>query len=154
MGDRKKIERSKNMRCFVSLVIVFTLILTNSVLADVPVISYFVVRTQALKALISKEGSLKTVSMNELEEISIARGYLNGECDFYLKTADHQYRFKITQTVDDILMFTFRMYSQKNKEKVFSSSGEVKLKETKLSVKEDWQAEEYAVLFCRKNLAR
>ncbi len=154
MGDQKKAERSKYMRCFVSLVIVFTLILTNSVLADMPVVSYFVVRTQALKALILKEGPLETVSMNELEEISIARGYLNRECDFYLKTADHQYRFKISKTEDDILMFTFRMYSQKTKEKVFSSSGEVKPKETEFSVKENWQEEEYTVLFCRKNLAR
>jgi hypothetical protein len=139
------------MRTFLISVLIF-LCSTSSVFADTPVTAFYVVKTDELKELIPEGGKLEDVDLLRVEDISTAKGHFEGDCNFYLKTNDYQYHFKAVST-DDNLVFSFRMFSQKDKKKVFSSSGEVKVEE-KFSAKKDWPQEEYAVLFRRANLSR
>jgi len=126
--------------------------LISKVFADVPATAFYVVKTAELKELVAKSGELEELDILTLEDMSVAKGYFEGDCSFYLKTKDYQYRFKARSTEDN-LIFSFRMFSQETKKNIFSSNGEAKVT-GELSVKENWQEEEYVVLFCQKNLAR
>lgn len=139
------------MRTFLTFILILAC-LTGEVSADVPAVAFYAVKTDKLKEIVPEDGNLKKISLSALENISTATGYFEGQCNFYLKTGDNQYRFKSESDGDNII-FLFRMFSQKDKKNIFSCSGEVKL-EKGFSAKQDWQQEEYVVLFRRQNLSR
>ena len=139
------------MRIFL-ISVLMCLCLISTVFADIPATAFYVVKTDRLKQLIPKDGGLEDIDLLKVEDIAVAKGYFEGDCNFYLKTDDYQYRFK-ARGIGDNLLFTFRMFSQENKNNVFASNGEVKVEE-QFSAKEDWQEEEYVVLFRRENLSK
>ena len=140
------------MRTF--LFSVFVCICSASPLfADVPATAFYVLKTDSLKQLMAEKEDLKSLDLLKVEDMSIVRGYFEGNCSIYLKTKDYQHRIKAFIDKDGEILFSFRMYSQKYKKQVFSSVGEVKLKEY-FSAKKKWQKEEYVVLLRQQNLLK
>ncbi len=107
------------MKYLISIIAVF--FWANVVFADVQAVSYFVIKTDSLKELIKKNTNLENIPYLVLEDISIAKGYFDGECNLYLKTKDHQYRLKVWEN-ENKLNYKFRMYSQANKKMCFQQA--------------------------------
>ena len=121
--------------------------------ADVPVTAFYVLKTDSLKQLMAEKEDMESLDLLKLEDMSLTTGYFEGNCSLYLKTKEYQHRIKAYIDKDGELLFSFRMYSQKLKKRIFSSTGEVILKES-FTVKENWQKEKYVILFRKQNLSR
>ena len=88
------------MRTFLISVLIL-LCSTSNVFADIPVTAFYAVRTNQLKELIPEDGNLAALDLLKVEDASVAKGYFEGDCNFYLKTNDYQYRFKARRTMAD-----------------------------------------------------
>lgn len=74
------------------------LCLIGEVFADIPATAFYVVRTDQLKKLIPKDRNLADLDLLKVEDTSVAKGYFEGDCNFFLKTDDYQYRFRARRT--------------------------------------------------------
>jgi len=129
--------------------LLLSFLIAMTVKADKMAIQFRVIKTEDILKLHSND---KKIDYSRIP--SVAQGYLEKECSIYLKTEDYQYRIKASFTEKKSLLFSLSMYSQKSRNNVFTSSGEVVLSDkfNIPSLKKGWHDDSYVIVWQRVNL--
>jgi len=133
------------------------LLFVSPLFADVPAVSYHILRKVDLQKLISDDKDIPDLTSAEVETISIAHGHFQGQCKLYFKNKDYQFRIDV-KPIDNSsrLSFSLSVYSDKTKASVGGSGAIEPGKE--FSAKPDWNSplseNMYVVLFRKVNLKK
>jgi hypothetical protein len=130
-------------------------LLAGTALADHPAIGFRVFRTADVKQVISTAG-LVGLSATNLQEKIVASGYAKPDSTVWIKTEAFQIRVKVgfspfTRLEAGEYAYDLMWYDQKEKKDIFSLRGKVKPTKDG-SLPEDWDKNEFTVVFTIENL--
>ena len=134
---------------------VLALALASPCFADVPAVSYYVVKKADLRKLLPADKDLSSIPLDQIEKISLLQGTFQVPCKLNFKNTNYQFRIEVKRIKEsDRLSFSLGGHSEKEKTS-FHCCGAVNVGKT-LTAKKDWDSplseNQYVVLFRQVNL--